>query len=218
MLRLFVCGVCVWAKCEMLTVKWYWCWCWWWCDDMRPTKIWEIMCELLASLRLFSLMTLNSYEWEVSYECVGSSLWSLSYAHLHTMVGAVYRVPGVINILHYSHFNRALCMRYLWFESHTLFLFMNHFYRTLSLSLSSELSVLHVTVTIYVFCMAWGEYTACKWISPAGIWMLFWFSFGGTQTHTPSDWSIGRKGSLNVFHSEQKFINTLQPNTPSNTY
>lgn len=86
------------------------------------------------------------------------------------------------------------------------------------LSLSSKLSVLHVTVTIYVFCMAWGEYTACKWISPAGIWMLFWFSFGGTQTHTPSDWSIGRKGSLNVFHSEQKFINTLQPNTPSNTY
>lgn len=114
-------------------VKWYWCWCWWWwCDDMRPTKIWEIMCRLLASLRLFSLMTLNSYEWEVSYECVGSSLWSLLYAHLHTMVGAVYRVPGVINILHYSHFNKALCMRYLWFESHTLFLFMNHFYCTLS--------------------------------------------------------------------------------------
>lgn len=68
---------------------------------MWATKIWEIMCRLLASLRLFSSMTLNSYEWEwkrtAVWICVVCGVSLIRYAHL------MCRVPDVINILHYSH-------------------------------------------------------------------------------------------------------------------
>lgn len=101
------------------------------------TKLWEIMCRLLASLRLFSWMTLNFYEWKcesgsVNSLCLSESvcvcvfigvfenailLWSQCTLKCRTCSYVGCHVRSPINILPYCHFNRALCMRYLWFKS-----------------------------------------------------------------------------------------------------
>lgn len=213
----YLCAVCVYER----NVK---CWRWNGTDaDDDDVMIWDppkygklcVSCwQVCASFPW--------WPWTLMNERFHMSVWALHFGRFYMPIYTRWWVLCIVCLVSSTFFTILIlierCVCVIYDSSRTHYFSLWTIFTVLSLSLSSELSVLHVTVTIYVFCMAWGEYTACKWISPAGIWMLFWFSFGRTQTHTPSDWSIGRKGSLNVFHSEQKFINTLQPNTPSNTY
>lgn len=213
----YLCAVCVYER----NVK---CWRWNGTDadaDDDDVMIWDppkygklcVSCwQVCASFPW--------WPWTLMNERFHMSVWALHFGRFYMPIYTRWWVLCIVCLVSSTFFTIPIlikrCVCVIYDSSRTHYFSLWTIFTVLSLS--SKLSVLHVTVTIYVFCMAWGEYTACKWISPAGIWMLFWFSFGGTQTHTPSDWSIGRKGSLNVFHSEQKFINTLQPNTPSNTY